>query len=130
MAALRIRIDGDLHTIDLDELEIGDAMDIEEVAGCGLGELGKAVTQGRIRPAYGLAFAAMRQKNPDLSIDQFRKIKMDKVEFLGEEPDPTGTAEESSVVDGNATRADSRRNGSEDGGTPLLPVTTESGPGK
>lgn len=130
MAALRIKIDGDMYSIDLDDMEIGDAMDIEEVAGCGLGELGERVTHGHIRPAYGLAFAAMRQRDPDLTIRAFRKIKFSKVEFLGEEADPTAAAEESSVVDASATRVESRRNGSEDGGTQPLLATTESVPGK
>ena len=93
MPPIRMRVDGTLLEVDLEDLEWGEIIDIEEMAGMGLARIGDAIVEGRVRPVGAVVFAAMRKQNPELTQEAFRGLKFSKVEFLSdEEENPTGAA--------------------------------------
>lgn len=83
-------------TLDLNTLTFGDVEDLEETSGMSYDEIEKHVKDGANPPlklAKALLWVALRQHNPDLTLDDIRSLKLHDLGELnitaGEVP-PTG----------------------------------------
>lgn len=81
-------------------ITVGDMEDLEEIAGVPFGEvldlLGKAQSGGTlsipIKLLKALVLIIYRQKDPDFTIADARKVKVTELELVLEEPRPTEAA--------------------------------------
>lgn len=79
--------------LDIDELTFGDMEDFEEFAGVPLMEAMQQVQAGQmpLKPAIGLIWICQRAINPNFTLDDARKVKLNdlEIDLEDDEPDPT-----------------------------------------
>lgn len=114
MPKFKIELRGkDLGLLDIDELSMEDAMQLEDQTGLALGDVGTGLGRLSARALQAIVWLRQRQLNgPSANLHdnfKFGEVKIEQVD----EPDPTRPAE----TGGDGSGPETNPSGSADGGT-------------
>ena len=94
---LGLWIDGELHTVDADDLEIWEVELLEETCGCAI----EAIDFNRAKAMRVLVYLVKRRHDPEFTMDQARHVKFGQ---LGE-PDPAADGDPAADAERTAAAA-------------------------
>jgi len=83
-SVLRIKVQGEVHELDFDQLTWGELAELEDLLGSSLEDANLATAKG----VLALAFVAVKRAQPAVTMESLRALPMGEIELV-EEPDPT-----------------------------------------
>ena len=85
-SVMRIKVQGEVHDLDFDQMLWGDLSDLEGLLGCSLEDANLATAKG----VLALAYIAVRRSKPAITMDSLRALPIGEIELVEDDAvDPT-----------------------------------------
>lgn len=88
---LRIKVQGEVHELDFDQMLWGELSDLEDLLGCSLEDANLATAKG----VLALAYIAVRRSKPAITLDSLKALPFGEIELVEDDAvDPTPAVED------------------------------------